>query len=504
MEGHAMGEAKGSTFKPDFNRSVKVEFSDQRLTSNAGVLLLREADFKLGLTTSIASRMRDTRNQLAIRYPLGDLLRERIYAMAMGYSAQDDVDRLAHDPAFRLAVWNRSGDSVINERLASQPTQSRMLAMMAAHRGNVNALRDGLFQSVQRHVAATGDDKRVRHATIDLDSFPIEVHGRQQGSNYNGHYRCTAYHPLVASFSVAGDYDSTRDGKRIGNGFIHAILRQGSVHTSKGANRFIKNVVAQAKQLACVTDFRMDAGYTIGSIMDSMVDQNLKFVGRLKGNAKLDALAAEHVYRSPGRPPAEGYEYHVELGKYLAESWEHAQRWILVVADRPDPVSGQLNLMPNYFFLVTNWDESQRTAEQLLAHYRERGTFEDRLGEFNQAIGVHLSSQSFADNECTMLLALLAFNLANIVRNEHEDAQGSCTDLGRFQNHVLKAGAMIVKHARRLIVRVARSVQDFWERLSGRLSGWKLPDRLRANTGPNRRALRPPPKHAHLIEVLRA
>lgn len=91
-----------------------------------------------------------------------------------------------------------------------------------------------------------------------------------------------------------------------------------------------------------------------------------------------------------------------------------------------------------------------------------------------------------------------------IVRNEHEDVQGSCTDLGRFQSQVLKAGALVIKHSRRVIVRLARSVQDFWERLSGRFSTWKLPDRLHANIGPNRRALRPPPAHAHLIEVLRA
>jgi hypothetical protein len=499
-----MGEVQVSKFEPDFNRSVKVEFSDQRITSNAGVLLLREADFKLELTSSLASKMIDTRDQDAIRYQLGELLRERVYAMAMGYSAQDDVDRLAHDPAFRIAVWNRSGDSVIDERLASQPTQSRLLTMMAAHRTNVNALRDGLFQSVHRHIAATGNDKRVRHATIDLDSFPIQVHGKQQGSNYNGHYRFTAYHPLVASISVAGNFDSTREGKRIGNGFIHAILRQGSVHTAKGANRFVRNVVAKAKQMAYVTDFRMDAGYTVGSVMDAMNDQNLKFVGRLKTNAKLDELASQHVYRPVGRPPAEGYEYHVELGMYQAESWKHSQRLILVVVDHPDPTTGQLNLLPHYFFLVTNWKESERTTEQLLEHYRGRGTFEDRLGEFNQAIGAHLSSQSFAENECTMLIALLAFNLAGVVRNEHEDVQGSCMDLGRFQSQVLKAGALVIKHSRRVIVRVARSVQDFWERLSGRFAGWKLPDRLQANIGPNRRALRPPPSHAHLIEVLRA
>ena len=168
------------------------------------------------------------------------------------------------------------------------------------------------------------------------------------------------------------------------------------MHTAKGANRFIQNVVIRAKQLARVVDFRMDAGYTSGSVMDALTAQKLKFVGRLRGNAKLDALAAEHVSRPPGRPPRGGYEYCVDLGSYQVESWKYAQRLILVVVDRPDPVSGQLNLMPDYFFLVTNWDANDRSPEQLLAHYRPRVTFEDRLGEFNQAIGSHLSSQTFA------------------------------------------------------------------------------------------------------------
>lgn len=498
-----MGEAKVSSFEPEFNRSVKVEFADQRLSSNAGVLLLRQADHKLHLIESIVQRMNDPRRQDLIRYQLGDLLRERVYAMAVGYSAQDDVDRLAHDPAFRLAVWNRAGDGVLDERLASQPTQSRLLGIIANQGVNINALRDGLFQCVYRHVLACGEDQRVMHGTIDLDSFPIEVHGTQDGGNYNGYYRCTAYHPLVASFSVGGDYDSTRVGKRMGNGFIHAILRQGSVHTAKGARRFIGNVIIKAKQLARVVDFRMDAGYTSGAVMDALTTQNLKFVGRLRGNSKLDELAAEHICRPPGRPPREGYEYCVELGAYQCDTWQHSQRLVLVVVDRPDPISGQLNLIPNHFFLVTNWDEKARTADQLLAHYRPRGTFEDRLGEFNQAIGTHLSSQAFAENETTMLMAMLAYNLDSVLRNELENAHGSGLDLGRFQSYVLKAGARVVKHARRLIVHVARSVQGFWGKLSGSIDQWNLPERLSVNSKANRRALRPPPPHAHLEEVLR-
>ncbi|QDT07034.1 hypothetical protein K227x_54590 [Rubripirellula lacrimiformis] len=66
--------------------------------------------------------------------------------------------------------------------------------------------------------------------------------------------------------------------------------------------------------------------------------------------------------------------------------------------------------------------------------------FEDRLGESSDAIGVHLSSQGFKENEATMLLALLAFNLNTICRNELEDAVGDCWDMQRFVNFMLKVG----------------------------------------------------------------
>lgn len=172
--------------------------------------------------------------------------------------------------------------------------------------------------------------------------------------------------------------------------------------------------------------------------------------------------------------------------------------------DRPDPVTGQMKLIPDYFFLVTNWEKSRRKAGKLLGFYRKRGTFEDRLGEFNQAIGVHLSSQPFAKNEATMLLAMLAYNLASIARNELEDVVGGCWDLRRFQTYVLQAGARITKHARRLIVHVALSVQGFWTELAGCISRWKLPDRFRPTRGPQRQKWRPAPAHAHQSEVLRS
>lgn len=64
-----------------------------------------------------------------------------------------------------------------------------------------------------------------------------------------------------------------------------------------------------------VTYFSIDAGYTVGSLMDEMTDKNLRFTGRLKENANLDDLAAPHVGSPVGRPPAQGYEHCFELGR---------------------------------------------------------------------------------------------------------------------------------------------------------------------------------------------
>jgi len=493
-----MGEAQPNLFEPTFNRSVKVQSTDHRITSNAGVVLLREADQRLNLLGGIAENMEDPRRPDRIRYGLDELLRERVFAMAIGYSAQDDVDRLAHDPAFRAAVWDRNGDAVIDERLASQPTQSRLINTLTRTSTNLEALRDGLADSLKRHVHASGG-RRVRRATIDIDSFPIEVHGKQHGASYNGHYRQTVYHPLVASFCVGGDYDSTRNGDRLGNGFLHATLRQGQVHTAKGMNRFVDNVDEKAGRIANHVEYRLDAGYTVGVVMDALTAKKRRFVGRLRSNARLDALAADYLTRPPGRPPAGGYEDVFELGSYQAKSWEHAQRLLLVVIDQPDPATGQLNLMPRYFFLVTNWAKASRSGEELLEHYRRRGTFEDRLGEFNAAIGVHLSHRGFKENEATMLLALLAFNLTSICRNEIEDSFGGCWDLTRFQLFVLKVGAEIIKHSRRLVMRIAESAVPLWARLIERLEAW--PESTDASSRPS--GFTPPPSHAHLTEVLR-
>jgi hypothetical protein len=161
-----------------------------------------------------------------IRYQLVELLRERLYALALGYSTQDEADRLAHDPAMKLAAWDRPGEHPLEERLASQPTQSRLIDILTCTPGNRAALRDALCEACERHCVPRSTRRAKDHDRYRQFSDP---HGQQPGAAYNGHYQETVFHPLLASYAVAGKYDSMQEGQRLGNGFLHAILRQGQV-----------------------------------------------------------------------------------------------------------------------------------------------------------------------------------------------------------------------------------------------------------------------------------
>lgn len=485
-------------FIPTFNRAVKVRNSDDRISSDAGALLLRETDHVLGITADLAASLYDPRQQDKIRYKLVELLRERIYAMSLGYHTQDDLDLLAHDPAMKASVWDRPGAQVSDERLASQPTHSRLIDLIAMIKSNLESLRKSLAESIIRHQRATGKNHAVQSGTVDVDGFPIGVFGVQPGAAYNGYHKQVEYYPFVASFSPEGDFDHSR----LGDGFIHALLRKGNASGAEGALRFILNAYKKATPLARKLDIRFDAAFTIGKIMDPLTERKIPFIGRLRKNPVLERLAAPQLIRPIGRPPNEGYEKVVELGWYKAKDWRHPQRVILVVVDRPEP-SGQLKLIPDYFFLVSNQDETNKEAKELLDHYRNRGTFEDRIGEFNQAIGVRLSLSTFAENEALLLMSLLAYNLLTILRGEMEETSPNGWDLKRLQRTVLNVGGRMVKGGRRIWFDVAKSVAPFWKKLARRIRRWTWPDRWKLPRKPTSRKYIPPPPHANLNPVLR-
>jgi hypothetical protein len=496
-----MSESKNRQEPPfsfEFNRSIKVRKESPAITSNAGVLLLREVEDKLAVIDSLAKALHDPRDQNYIRYSLSELLRERVFAFALGYARQDDADTLAHDPAFRLAVWDRLGTQLVDERLASQPTASRAMDIFSRWH-NREAIRQHLFTPILRHQRQGSDGQKVRLGVVDIDGFPIETHGGQPGAVYNGYYRKTIYSPLTACFSANGTFDA----KRLGEGFIHTMLRDGNAAPAEGALLFIDDVIDKAEQLARTTAIRIDAGFASAEILNRIDERGARFTVRLPHNPALERVAAPFITRPVGRPPKDGYEFALELDGYQNPEWNKPYRVILVVVDKPDQ-NGRLPLFPHYFFIATNWPKDRFSAYELLEHYRQRGTFEDRLGEWN-ALGVNLSQSDFAKNEVTMLLSMLAFNLLEVLRGEMESAadprrnppytpESSGFDMKRLRDVILKVGAVVIRGGRRLCLDIADGMAPLWMALLKQVG--KLTRYTKRNAMPVNSCFTPPPTHA--------
>ena len=168
-----MGEVQDNLFEPEFNRSIKVQGTDHRLTSNAGVVLLREADHRLGLLDSIAADIPDpdVPTEFATRSPNSSANVSTPWRLATRHKTISIDSPMI--PPF-AAVWDRSGHQVVHERLASQPTQSRLIHILTSNSANHEALRDGLAEA-SSDTSWHREDAACTQATIDIDSFPIEV-----------------------------------------------------------------------------------------------------------------------------------------------------------------------------------------------------------------------------------------------------------------------------------------------------------------------------------------
>jgi hypothetical protein len=142
-----MGEAHGRFLEPTFNQTIKLRQADPRITSDAGAILPREIDHRLGLTADLAGALIDPRDPEAIRYTRTELLRQHVYAGALGYAHQDDADTLAHDVAMKLAVWDRPGCKVIDERLASQPSDWRLVRRIADNGWDLKRVRQTVLKA---------------------------------------------------------------------------------------------------------------------------------------------------------------------------------------------------------------------------------------------------------------------------------------------------------------------------------------------------------------------
>ena len=125
-------------------------------------------------------------------------------------------------------------------------------------------------------MAAEGDPKTL---VIDIDSLPVEVHGEQPGSAWNGYYHRRVYHPVVAAAGETGDILDLR-------------LREGQVHTADGGLEFVLEVLERAERHLCgKAAVRFDAGYPGEPLMAALEERGTHYVARVRNNAVLKRLA---------------------------------------------------------------------------------------------------------------------------------------------------------------------------------------------------------------------
>ena len=205
-------------------KKVSVGFDGGRLSSDAGVLLLRSVERKLGLAGRLASCIRDKRDPDLIDHSIEAMLQFRIFAIAAGYEDADDCDSLRHDPVFKMAVGRlpRTG-----EPLCSQPTMSR-LENTPSKIEIARAMAAMVDQFCESYRCAPAS------ITLDIDDTFDAVHGHQQLSLFNAHYDERCFLPIHI-------YESS-SGKPVA-----VILREGKTPAGVEVRTILKHVIGRIR-----------------------------------------------------------------------------------------------------------------------------------------------------------------------------------------------------------------------------------------------------------------
>ena len=412
-----MGELQTAPFQFTFNGFLKVAFQGSRITSDAGLILVRELDERLGLAGLIAAHLRDSRHGLNTQFRLPDLLRQSVYSRLAGYEDLNDAQRLSTDPTFRLigspTRWDRS--AALTSTLHWFETElltreENLVGLMAVNRDLVG----------QAETFAHAD-----RVVLDMDSSESPVHGQQEGSAYNGHFETVCYHPLFL-FNDDGDC-------------LAAKLRPGNVSSADDWDELlvpeIERQQAQGKRVA----FRADAGFARPAIYEALEARGVQYAIRIPANKSLEREIEDILFRPAGRPS------HTPLVRYKsvrsqADSWTTPRR---VVAKVEHHVG---ELFPRVGFIVTNLPLQNRAVVRF---YNKRGTAEPWIKEGKQAAHwTRLSCHRFRANEVRLQLSVLAYNLGNLWRRLVLPKRIDTWSLTSLQQRLVKTGGRLVKHAR--------------------------------------------------------
>ena len=248
-----------NTFSLQSNRQIKINFDGSDLSSDAGLLLIKEFISKLGIER-LLNRSFKTNDSAVFRYHTDrDNLLQMIYMIMAGYFEDDASDELTKDPVFK-AVLEKSA-------LASQPTVSRFFNRM-----DEDTLKQ--FQEISQILRKRIYSIQMPQAVIlDLDSTLLAAYGKQEGRAFNFHYRSNGYHPLVCYAGITGD-------------LIKIQLRDGAAYSCTGVTNFLQPILDEY-----LNDYptihlllRGDSGFATPDLYKQCEENGTSYVIRLKEN----------------------------------------------------------------------------------------------------------------------------------------------------------------------------------------------------------------------------
>ena len=260
------------------SREIVAEFSGGTISSDGGGLLLQETDSKMNLLTRFSQCFVDLRNPDLIEHSVEQLIRQRVYALALGYEDLNDHDQLRQDPLLVVMSGKAepgtellAGKSTLNrlELGTGMPTRYKKITFW---RDSVDELLVNVF--LEAHPVAP------QQIVLDIDTTDLALHGKQEDRFYHGYYKHYCYLPL---YIFCGDH------------VLCARLRPSSIGPAVGSRKEVERIVQQIRQRWPEVEIilRGDSGFCSNELMAWCEQQDrVAYVVGMARNQRVEGLLA--------------------------------------------------------------------------------------------------------------------------------------------------------------------------------------------------------------------
>lgn len=438
----------GCQFQSVKGRLVVAQFDGGKITSDGGALLLREVEKRTGIIEQFAGCFRDERDPRLVEHSKEELIRQRVYALALGYEDLNDHDQLRED--FLLATIVEKGDPTGQSRQREQDRGKPLAGKSTLNRlelypegGNDRYKKIAVdSEAVERVLVELFLDSRRRvpkQIILDFDATDDPVHGEQEGRFFHGYYNCYCYLPLYVFC----------------DGFPwHAQLRSSNIDASEGAVEVLQRIVPQIRERWPKVKIliRGDSSFAREEIMAWCEAHQVDYAFGLAKNPRLirdiesQLEQAQQKYERTQKPARLFTEFQYQT----LETWSRARR---VVAKAEYLAKGS-----NPRFVVTSLSPREAKARDLYEKiYCARGDLENRIKEQQLALFAdRTSSSQMKANQLRLWFSTIAYSLIHQLRRLGLQgtalAQAQC-DTIRLK--LLKIGAVVKITTRRILLSLA-------------------------------------------------